>query len=170
MKDILSIKEAAAYANQKPHVMYWWSKTHPELFNIDKPANPASDYRRISITKENLEEVMRLRQGFGSHRRERGRKATVPTAPQPPPLPASPPPPPPSIAARQGIHKGWWCRKCDAVLPLHNRLCTCLDGAELPAVVGRYKKEWWEPLTANPKVVMGEPAKKTIYPIPGYRR
>ena len=41
---------------------------------------------------------------------------------------------------------GWYCLKCEDVLPKENRLCHCLDATEKADLIRQHRAKHWFPL------------------------
>lgn len=124
----MNLHDAARSVGVHETALYYWVKRRPELF--------VRGTTGWTITAENLA-LLRF-------------KPKPPAAPVPPPVlkRAAPRAPatmaPPSM--RQGERQvGWYCRRCEACVPINNRFCRCLDGAESMRKVNAFRAEQWVP-------------------------
>lgn len=54
-----------------------------------------------------------------------------------------------------GKQVGWFCLSCQAVRPMDNQLCRCLNGMEKPNDIDLYQANYWYPVyvgAREPKV------------------
>lgn len=47
---------------------------------------------------------------------------------------------------RLGSQVGWYCLACQAVRPMTNQLCRCLDGMEKLEEIERHQANYWYPV------------------------
>lgn len=47
------------------------------------------------------------------------------------------------------IPVGFWCRKCETLIPPENKFCECLVPADKPEAVEAFKKHEWLPVFAH---------------------